>query len=659
MSKFFYILCIISSLGAQAQEVILDSIMGTIEMPINSTSKLKQVENLGVTLNNYPKDFLTPEYSTLIPYFEQSIAYSQSKKNEKDVLRAKTYLIETYGKLRMNKELLVLGDELRTYTTLKEMPEYDFFLDNLYDCYKGLEMYGEMLQIIDLTYENEIKKGKIAHRKNFIYKHSAAKVYYQLQNYEKAIEGFKHQYMVFNEQGNQLYKSSMMNNIGLCYEKMKMYDKALEHFNIALEELAIPSEKNIKKNNTSEYREFFKYVILGNIAKIDMHNGNIDDAIIGFKNEIAHKLKDKEYSSTTNAYLNLGKAYYLNNQPKTALKYVDSSLSVMSFYDNINTEIEAYELKGKILLLNGNLKEATHFHNIIDTIKDSLAIANSARDYMIATAKFDSENQSKELAAIRNQIVLTEKLKSYQWIALLISIIVISIIGYLYYNTKKDGKIINKQNKKLESSLHEKEILLKEVHHRVKNNLQVISGLLQLQTKKSDSPIMTDILNDSQRHIQSMSLIHQMLYDQKDIKLIPMNEYLKKLTNHLFYSLSGKEINCHVAAADIDLDIDKAIPLGLIITELVTNANKYAFKDKEGGDIWISLSQKQHNTLKFTYKDNGVGFTNNVDIKKSKTLGFKLINLLAEEMDAVIKITGTEGVQVTITFSKKSTQSYV
>lgn len=623
--------------------------MSAIEMPINTDKKLKQVENLGTTLNNYPQDFLSPKYKNLIPYFEQSITYSESKKKLTDVLRAKTYLIEVYAKLHMDKELLILGDELLMYPALKKMPEYSLLLDNLFDSYRGLEMYGEMLQIIDLIYNS--KSSIKSKRKASSFKYNAAKIYYNLQNYEEAIKGFKKQATIFDKKGNQLHKSSMINNIALCYEKMKMYDKALEHFNIALKELAIPDNDTI--SNSPEYRAYFKFVILGNIAKINMHNGNIDDAIVGFKNELAHKLIGEEYYIVTNAYLNLAQAYYLKNQPKIALKYVDSSLNAMSVYDATATEIKAYELKGKILLLNGNLEEATHYYKIRDHIKDSLAIANAARDYMIATAKFDSENQTKELEAIRNQVIITEKLKSYQWIALTIAIIAISIIGFLYYHTRKDGKIINKQNKKLESSLHEKEILLKEVHHRVKNNLQVISGLLQLQTKKSDNPQMTDILNDSQRHIQSMSLIHQMLYDQKDIKLIPMNEYLKKLTDQLFYSLSGKKINCHVQAATIDLDIDRAIPLGLIITELVTNANKYAFTHRESGDIWVSLIQKQQDTLQFMYKDNGIGFNKKIDLKKSKTLGFKLIHLLAEEMDAVIKITGTKGVEVKITFSKK------
>ena len=658
MLKFLVAVFFLFTIGLHAQEASLDSLLRIIKLPIDSPLRSNQVRLLGEKLKDIDKDFLDSQYDKLIPYFEQAVIYAQSKNDSEAMLRNKVFLIEIYSKLNMDKEILILGDELLSYQALKEMPEYTSFLANLYDCYRGLEMYGEMLQVIPLIYEVQDRFGEEIVTAGYSFKYDAAMVYYKLQNYEEAIKGFLRQALIFEEIGDQLFKSSMINNIGLCYEKMRSYDKARDYYNLALEELAIPNKKGVE-SKSPEYREYFKRVIQANIAEIEMHNGNIDIGIKAFKAELSYSFKNKEYPIVTGAYLNLAEAYYLKNDPKTAHKYIDSCLQVMSIYDATSTRIAAYDLKGKILLLKGDVNGATENFKIQDRIEDSINTINASRNYMIAATKFDSENQNKELEATREEMAITKKLKSYQWIALLAAAILLSIVAFFYWNARKAKKIISIQNRSLESSLSEKEILLKEVHHRVKNNLQVISGLLQLQARKSDSLQMENILQDSQRHIHSMSLVHEMLYDQEDLAVVPMGDYIKKLTDQLFYSLSGKNIKCHVEADAIDLSIERAIPLGLMISELVTNANKYAFTGVEEGDIWVTLSRKQNDTFQFTYRDNGAGLPEDFDMQTSKTLGFKLIHLLTDEMDAAIQITGKEGVHVIITFSEKTALSYV
>ena len=376
--------------------------------------------------------------------------------------------------------------------------------------------------------------------------------------------------------GDQLFKASMLNNVGLCYFHLSKNDSALVYFNKAFGELQIPNKKGTP-SRLPVYLEYFGKVIQGNIAKIDIQRGNYDMALKAFKQELNYQDKIFEYGIITAAYTNIAKAYFLKNEHQKALVYIDSSLRSLTSYNSVEDRIKALKLKGRILLATGNFETAKTTIARHEHLSDSLQKIRVARNYLANAVQYKTEENKKELKAIRQEVLLKRKLTRNQWLALLMAGILLSTLIYFYWKAKKDKKTIAVQNNTLEGALHEKEILLKEVHHRVKNNLQVISGLLQIQGSKSESGKMKNTLDDTQRHIQSMALVHQMLYEQGDISVIPMQAYLNKLINELLFTLSGKHIEASITADDIQLSLDRAIPLGLMINELITNTNKHAF----------------------------------------------------------------------------------
>jgi PAS domain S-box-containing protein len=206
---------------------------------------------------------------------------------------------------------------------------------------------------------------------------------------------------------------------------------------------------------------------------------------------------------------------------------------------------------------------------------------------------------------------------------------------------------------KLTNSLKEKEMLLKEIHHRVKNNLMIISSLLSLQSDYIKDKASKNIFIESQNRARSMALIHEKLYKSRDLKSINFGEYIKNLTSELFYTyrVGNARVELIYDIKDINLDINTAIPLGLIANELITNSLKYAFSDGSDGRVDIEFKKEDHNYI-FIIKDNGVGLPEGFDFKNSDSLGLQLVNSLSEQIDAEIELNREDGTEFRIKFKE-------
>lgn len=207
----------------------------------------------------------------------------------------------------------------------------------------------------------------------------------------------------------------------------------------------------------------------------------------------------------------------------------------------------------------------------------------------------------------------------------------------------------------LRSSLREKEVLLKEIHHRVKNNLQVISSLLSLQSEYLKDPEMVKVFKESQNRVRSMALIHEKLYQSRNLAEIDFGDYLRELTNQLLrsYGIGAHGVSLDLNATRVLLAVDRAIPCGIIVNELVTNALKYAFPNGRDGRINIDLHPINENRVRLIVRDNGVGFPEQVDFETSESLGLTLVRMLAEQVQGeMVMQPGRPGAEFTMTFRK-------
>ena len=209
---------------------------------------------------------------------------------------------------------------------------------------------------------------------------------------------------------------------------------------------------------------------------------------------------------------------------------------------------------------------------------------------------------------------------------------------------------------RIKASLQEKETLLKEIHHRVKNNLQIISSLLRLQSKKIREPQALDLFKESQNRVQSMALIHEKLYQSSNLAQIDFQEYIETLVQELFrsYDAYKRSISFEVNVSQVSLSIALAIPCGLIINELVSNSVKYAFPEIIGGHICISLQERYNSQFILTISDNGVSLPDELDFRNTNSLGLQLVCRLTKQLEGSIELDRRHGTKFKIVFATSS-----
>jgi PAS domain S-box-containing protein len=219
----------------------------------------------------------------------------------------------------------------------------------------------------------------------------------------------------------------------------------------------------------------------------------------------------------------------------------------------------------------------------------------------------------------------------------------------------KDITQRKQSEEKVQASLQEKEILLKEIHHRVKNNLYIISSLLYLQSKNIEDSKAIESFQESRNRITSMALIHEKLYQSKDLSSINFTEYVQNLAKEIFrsYGINHHIVRLQIDVVDLLLTIDLAIPCGLIINEVISNSLKYAFPGNIQGTIFVDLQLDRANNYILTVGDDGIGLPENFDYRNTKSLGLRLVCNLTEQLDGELELKQAKGTLFQITFPSK------
>ena len=209
-----------------------------------------------------------------------------------------------------------------------------------------------------------------------------------------------------------------------------------------------------------------------------------------------------------------------------------------------------------------------------------------------------------------------------------------------------------KQVEERTRELREKEVLLKEVHHRVKNNLQVISSLVGLQADGSEDETVREVLRDVIYRVRSMALVHEKLYQSADLARIDFAEYARSLLSYLWraHGAAAAAVRLTLDLAPVSLTVDTAIPCGLILNELAGNALKHAFRGRSDGEVTVSLQETADGRICLRVRDNGVGLPAGFDWRQARSLGLRLVQMLAGQLDGAVDVRGEEGTVFEIVF---------
>lgn len=453
--------------------------------------------------------------------------------------------------------------------------------------------------------------------------------------------------------------------LGDLFMQMKQYDSANNIYKIGLDAAKNTIIVNDKTNQYSKDKLlYWEACFMGLIVKSNIANGNYRNSISILKYDIAHS-----YENTDNKIekmLALSQCYLHFNNSSEAKVYLDSSRKLLS--EKISKPIQLTYLltSSDYYKAINRIDSALIFYHAYNSYRDTLYNKIQKNQSILLLVQLEVANRRSELLESKQSLIDSNKQNNQQKTLLLILlfflIISITVSAAIYLNsianTKSKHKIeaqnimINAHSDKIEAQFNHNEILLKELHHRVKNNLQVMYSLLNLQKRRNKDADTIETLSAIQNRIQTMALVHQNLYNSGDFEMVEVLNYITTLANHLalIYKVDKQKIDIQFEIDDsLKLPIETVVAIGLIVNEAVSNSFKYAFKHKENGAILIKIDSGT-NEIEITVQDNGNGIKQ--ENAKENSLGMKLIKLMCLQLKATHKLEQINGVKHHIKFNK-------
>lgn len=461
---------------------------------------------------------------------------------------------------------------------------------------------------------------------------SMANVVMRQNDYGKAM-GFANKVdTLLKQQPTPAVRAQWLTNRGRIFNNHRQFDSAVYYHSLALnvfDSLGMFHAKGrAMHNKANSLRELGRYEealdLCQSVLAIPEIKENVKSHIFTLLllADILNSLGEYESAiGYAQQGLRLAMTYRFLDRHRVALLYLSQIYESMAQYDSAYKYHKAYAELMNVIFDKDRYEQVNRLNTLYETEK---------------------KEQTIELQKSRQQLL---------YFGIGFSLLLGVVISAAYVVRTRDNRLLTEQNAQIEKQNNEREVLLKEIHHRVKNNLQVISSLLSMQSRKMEDSEAKTAVKEGQSRIKSMSLIHQKLYGEGNLSRINMKEYISDLSNFLFNSYKpGDEIEQIIEAEEILLDVDTAVPLGLIINELISNALKYAFDPGQRGEISIKLNH-QVNTYQLQIADTGKGLPEGYDQKQS--MGMRLVHILTDQLNGKLQIDQSNGTLFTIFFDDK------
>ena len=494
-----------------------------------------------------------------------------------------------------------------------------------------------------------------------------------LKYIQKAIE-------LIRSENDIRFLASCYNTMGILYKDRQEWDKALEAYQTSLEyheesdnisgqanALVNIGGINGTKGDEAEAIHYFKQALvkfseLNNQRAIAGISYNISIALKSQGNTeeaLQYCLNSKRAFEATGTqtppqiYTTLGELYAITGDKSLTQKYMRDGLKASRESGEARTIVNAYQVAASSFSELDLYKEAFDAHVKFKNISDSIYNIQMDEKFLELETSYKVKEKDSQIELLEEKQRQQKTRQIYILGILALAILALLLLWRNNLFRKRANRELAMQKKIIEEKNARNEILLREIHHRVKNNLQFISSLLNLQSEHVEDQNTLGVLQEGQDRVQSMALIHQSLYQDDNLVGISTKEYLEKLTTNLFesYNVSPDRIQLVLEIEDLNMDVDSMVPMGLIINELVSNALKYAFPGDEKGEIKVRLDEIDHQLL-LSVVDNGIGIAEQDIDKLRGSFGYRLINAFSQQLNADLEIQNDQGTAVTLRIRK-------
>lgn len=456
---------------------------------------------------------------------------------------------------------------------------------------------------------------------------------------DKGIERYYEALKIFEQLNDTMGQANVHANLGLTYVEKGLFDKAEYHLK---QQGHLDTLLNYPRGLGFHF-DFMGYLRSEqgrHQEAYEMHT-----TALQIREQLASKYNISESRVCVAA------ALYEIGRYDEAIQQAQIILDENEEKQSLSHEQRAYEVLAEAQEAKANYRLALDYHKQFKLISDSIFNQDILDKVAEKDAKYDLAAREAEIAMLdaKNEnakLIIEQKSRT-----ILLSSIGLGLVTILSVILFFIGQKYLRQRRVLAKTNLDKDTLLREIHHRVKNNLQVVSSLLSMQGRTISDEVALKAINDGKSRVRSMALIHQDLYQHDNLMGVNAKGYLVKLCKELFatYQIDENRVHLNLDIEDVDIDIDTLVPLGLIINELVTNSLKYAFPDQREGQLNINLKEDAKR-LKLTVADDGVGY----DLKETKpgSFGTKLIKALTKQLRGELTLFGNQGTAVSIAFSK-------
>ena len=458
---------------------------------------------------------------------------------------------------------------------------------------------------------------------------------------------------VFKLNGDEYNEAGCYNNLGNIYKNEEKFDSAFYYM-----------YKTLHIREHSSDKSFLGF-IYHNLANLHLAINNTDSALFYINKSLVVNQSINGYAEIASDYNVFGSIYIALKNWKKAIEYLEQSRMfnekigiIENKLDNIkqlaiaNHHLGNYKFASELNLEYNRLNDSIIKHNENSSIEKELIyyelFADSIKTQQLLLEK-NLVDSKKEIASLTN----TSTIRNFTY-AFIIALLIISMVIVFYFSarkrltqTREHETVLRIQNEELKRTLiskEEKEILLKEVHHRVKNNLQIINSLIRLQSNFMNANNFKEKLIQTENRIRSMALIHEKLYKTGNLASLSVRNYIEELCINIIESYENHNVKIKLKfdLEEREYGIDTLIPIGLIINEALSNAMKHAFYDRSEGNVRISL-QSANSYTRMTISDDGLGADLSFDELKEDSLGMELITSLTDQLDGKLILTTTKG----------------
>jgi len=507
---------------------------------------------------------------------------------------------------------------------------------------KGLEYYFRSLSILE---EINDKPGEV------ILLNNLGGVYQSQGDYLQAIKYHEKSLKIKKERGDKKGIAISLNKLGLIFYKQGDTNGALDKYN---KSLSISRDIDDKEGIATSLS------ILGNLF---LDKKEVRKALMYFEEglEINKKIQEKE--GVAIGLNNIASTYLELNKVSEAKTYSLESMRLAQELKYPRRIKKAAETLDEIYALEKNWKKAYEMKSLYVEMQDSLRSVETEKNAIKQQSKYELGKKEQEITLLstQNDVLLKDKevqrLKLSKTrivillisIALLLALVLSAVINKGNRRKKTIYKLLKKQKEEITIKNDEKTAMLQEIHHRVKNNLQIVNSLLKFQSREIEDKNVLQIFEKAQKRVVSMALLHEKMYNSDDLKHVDVKEYISLLIADLIETYSvGKKIRQKIQVEDVHFEMRTLVPLGLIINEIITNSFKHAFIDTLDGEIKIEIKQLKNKTYEMLIGDDGTGNVNSED----SGIGNKLIHIFVKQLNGTIELLKQSGTAYKIVFEE-------